>query len=124
MTSGRVPPDGRARVPAAQLVDLARLGPGTRPPTPREIRSALPRGWVLEDDGATARRDLRLLFREGWILLAGLIVFGSVGAAFLYWSAPRQGGLARFAVTVLAVLVAGGIVGPIVTRALHRKPTA
>ena len=114
--------DAPERVPIEQLIDLQRVGPGTRPPTPAELRAALPRGWVLEDDHEHARRDLRLWFREGWIMMAGLVVFGSVGLSFL-WSAMPDGmaGVARLLIALLIVLAVGGIVGPIVTRALNRR---
>ena len=110
------------RVPIEQLIDLQRVGPGTRPPTPAELRAALPRGWVLEDDHAHARRDLRLWFREGWIMMVGLVVFGSVGLSFL-WGAVPDGlaGVARLLLSLLIVLAVGGIVGPIVTKALNRR---
>ena len=110
------------RVPVDELIDLERVGPGTRRPTPREIRDALPRGWVLDEDGLTARRDARLLFREGWVLLLGLVSFGAAAIGFFWWSAPRGvGGLLHFGVAVVLVLFAGGVVGPIVTRALQRR---
>lgn len=109
------------RVPVGELVDLDRVGPGHRPPTPRELREALPRGWVLEDDGEHARRDARLLFREGWILIVGLVVFGGVGVAFLWSAVPRGlAGVVRIGVLVAVVLAIGGVVGPLITKALHR----
>ena len=111
-----------ARVPVQQLVDLSRIGRDGRAPTPSEIRAALPRGWVLEPDGQTARRDLRLFFREGWILLVGLIVFGSAALALFWWSFPRgAAGLLRFAIIVGVVIVAGGLVAPWITRTLNRR---
>ena len=110
------------RVPVRELIDLSRLGKGGRPPTPSEIRAALPRGWVLESDGETARRDLRLFFREGWILLVGLIVFGSAVLALFWWSFPRgAAGLLRFAIVVGVVIVAGGLVAPWITKTLNRR---
>ena len=60
-------------VQVRELVDLDSIGPEHRPPTPAELRAALPRGWVLEPDGEHARRDVRLFFRESWILLVGLL---------------------------------------------------
>lgn len=111
-----------ARVPVGELVDLPRLGRDGRPPTPRELRAALPRGWVLEDDGVHARRDLRLFFREGWILIVGLVVFGSAGMA-LFWSTfPRGlGGVVRLAILLGILLLLGGVVAPRITRALYKR---
>ena len=112
----------RQRVPVSELVDLARVGPGDRPATPREIRAALPRGWALDEDGVHAHRDARLLFREGWILMLGLVVFGIVGAAFLLDAMPGGWrGVGRLALLAGAVLVLGGYVAPRITRALNRR---
>jgi hypothetical protein len=110
------------RVPVEQLIDLSNLGTSERGPTPREIREALPRGWVLEEDGVTARSDARLLFKEGWVLIAGLVVFGAAAIA-LFWTTLPHGasGWLRLAILIAVLLVAGGIVGPIVTRALNRR---
>lgn len=108
-------------VPVSELVDLDAIGPGHRPPTPAELRAALPRGWVLEPDGEHARRDTRLFFREGWILLVGLLVFGGISLV-LFWQTFPSGwrGITRAIGLILFVLLAGGIVGPMVTRALNR----
>lgn len=128
MSPDRLPPAaperaaGPGRVPVEELIDLAGLGLRLgRPPHAREIRAVLPRGWALEPDGRHARRDLRLFFREGWILLVGMIAFGGVALA-IFWQAFPRGwrGLATLAGLVLAVLVASGLVGPLVTRALYR----
>lgn len=109
-------------MPVGELVDLEKVGPGTRPPTPAELRAALPRGWVLEDDLQHARKDVRMMFREGWILIFGMASFGLVGAGFLWGAMPRGwGGLVRFATLVVVVLLAGGLVAPMITRALNRK---
>jgi hypothetical protein len=119
---GSEPPSDARRVPVEELVDLSRLGRDGRPPTLREIRAALPRGWVLDEDGRTARRDLRLVFREGWILVLGLVSFGAAVLGLFWWSFPRGGaGLVRFALVVGLVLLAGGLVGPWITRALQRR---
>ena len=109
-------------VHVSELVDLDAIGPGHRPPTPAELRAALPRGWVLEPDNEHARRDLRLFFREGWILIVGLVVFGGVGAA-LFWQTFPSGwrGVTRLAGLLVLVLLAGGVVGPMVTRALNQS---
>lgn len=114
--------DGPERVPIGELVDLDALRRGGREPTPARLRAALPRGWVLEDDLRHARRDARLLFREGWILLVGLVVFGSA-AVGLFWSTFPRGwsGVLRGAVLLAALLLIGGVVAPLVTRALHRR---
>ena len=86
------------------------------------MRAALPRGWVLEDDQRHARRDARLLFREGWILIVGLVVFGSAAVGLFYLTFPRGwSGLARAGVLLAVLLVLGGLVAPAITRALHRR---
>jgi hypothetical protein len=110
------------RVPIEDLIDLAALRAEGREPTPARLRAALPRGWVLEDDLRHARRDLRLFFREAWILIAGLLVFGA-SAVLLFWSTFPRGwsGVLRGAILVLAMLVIGGLVAPLVTRALYRR---
>jgi hypothetical protein len=110
------------RVPIEDLIDLAALREEGREPTPARLRAALPRGWVLEDDLRHARRDLRLFFREAWILIAGLVVFGT-SAVLLFWSTFPRGwsGVLRGAILVLAMLVIGGLVAPLVTRALYRR---
>jgi len=112
----------RASVPVEELVDLARLGRDGRPPTPRELRAALPRGWALDEDGRHAHRDARLFFREGWILVLGLVLFGAIGGFFLIDAAPRgPAGAVRLLVLIGLVALAGGVAGPLVTRALHRR---
>jgi hypothetical protein len=112
----------RERVPVSELLDVARLGRDGRPPTPRELRAALPRGWALDDDGLHAHRDLRLFFREGYVLVLGLLIFGALGAFFLIDAAPRGlAGMLRLAALVGLVLVLGGLAGPLVTRALQRR---
>lgn len=110
------------RVPVAELVDLERLGPGNRPATPAEIRAALPPGWVLEDDGRTARADLRLFFRQSWILVFALLSFGTVALGFFWSTLPRgTAGLVRFVLAIAAMILIGGVVAPWITRALTRK---
>ena len=110
------------RVPVSELIDIARVGPGTRPPNARELRAALPRGWVLEDDGVTARRDVRLLFREGWILVVGLVVFGAAGLGLFYVTFPSGwSGVARFALLLGGLLLAGGLIAPWITRTLGQR---
>jgi hypothetical protein len=70
----------------------------------------------------TARRDLRLLFREGWMLVLCLVCFGAVAAGIFAWGFPRGGsGWIRLAIAILVLLLAGGIAAPILTRALMRR---
>ena len=71
---------------------------------------------------APQRRDGRLLFRDGWMLILFLVCFGAAAGGIFWWSAPRgAGGWIRFAIALAIVLLAGGIVAPIVTRALYRR---
>ncbi|MFT5050786.1 MAG: hypothetical protein ACI8QZ_002189 [Chlamydiales bacterium] len=109
-------------VPVEQLVDLEQLRAEDRPLTPKAIRAALPPGWVLDADGKTARRDLRVLARDGWVLVIGLVSFGAVGLG-LFWSTFPRGwrGIGRFAALIGLVLVGGGLVAPMITRALTRR---
>jgi len=79
------------RVPVEQLIDLSKLRTGGRAPTPREIRDALPRGWVLDEDGVTAHSDARLMFKEGWVLIVGLVCFGAAVIGLFYLTFPRGG---------------------------------
>jgi hypothetical protein len=111
-----------ARVPVEELVDLDALAQDGRTPSPSRVRAALPAGWVLEDDGRTARRDGRLLFRQGWVLIVGLVAFGAAGLGLFYMTFPRGwDGVVRAALLLVVLLVAGGFIAPIVTRALNRK---
>lgn len=77
------------RVPVEELVDMEKLASEGRTLSARTIREALPRGWVLEPDGSTARRDLRVMAREGWMLVLALVVFGSIAAGLFWSSFPR-----------------------------------
>lgn len=109
-------------MPVEDLVDLASLRVDGRAPTPRQIREALPPGWVLDADGATARRDLRVLARDGWVLVVALVAFGAAGLG-IFWSAFPRGwaGILRLLALIGLVLLAGGVVGPIITRALQAR---
>lgn len=115
---------GRERLPLRELVDLAALERARgRALTPAELRGALPRGWVPDDDDPQyARRDGRLLFSDGWVLITALVTFGCAGLFFL-WSAMPRGwsGVLRFGVLVGGVVVVGGLVAPRITRALQRR---
>lgn len=110
------------RVPIEQLVDVERLHAEGARPTPKQLREALPPGWLLDEDGRHARRDLRVLARDGWVLVVGLVCFGAAGLAFFYETFPKGGrGLLRFVALVVVVLLAGGFVAPMITRALLRR---
>ena len=110
------------RVPIEQLVDLDALRKGERDPSPHRIREALPNGWVLDEDPRFARRDLRILARDGWVLVLGLVCFGAVGLGMFYATFPRGlKGIGVFVGLIGIVIVAGGIAGPIITRALTQR---
>jgi len=112
----------RARAKISELVEGERLRALGPEPSVHELRKALPRGWLLEADRVHARRDLRLFFREGWMLALCLLVFGALGALFLLGAAPRGwSGVLRLIGLVAAVALAGGIAGPVITRALRDR---
>lgn len=113
----------RTLVPIAELVDPERLRALGPHPSPSALRAALPRGWVPAEDGLHARRDLRLFFREGWILVLCLLVFGSVGAMFVLGAMPRGwGGVLRVLALVGFVWLAAGLAAPLITLALRQRP--
>jgi len=115
-------PKERILIPIGELIDVAALETPGRPLTPRRIREALPRGWALAEDGEHAYRDLRLFFREGWILVLGMLIFGTLGSVFIFRGLPPGwGGIARLLGLLVALLLVGGYVGPLITRALIRK---
>ncbi len=109
-------------VPVEELIDLSSLRSDGRAPTPKQIREALPPGWALDVDGITAFRDGRVFFRDSWVLILGLVCFGAAGVG-LFWFAMPSGfaGVVRLIATIAVVLLAGGLVGPLVTRALNRR---
>ena len=116
------PEPASEQVPVEELVDVAALGRHGRPATPAQLRAALPVGWVLAEDGRTARRDGRVLHRHSIVLVTGLLVFGVAGLG-LFWSTFPRGwsGFFRAGILLVVLLVAGGFVGPAVTRALMRR---
>ena len=67
-------------------------------------------------------RDARVLHRHGIVLIVGLVTFGAAGIG-LFWSTfPRGwGGITRAAILLAVLLVCGGLVAPVVTRALNRR---
>lgn len=69
----------------------------------------------------TPTRDRRWLFRESWVLLLGMLCFGAGGLTFLWGAMPRSWtGLLRLALLLGIVLLVGGLVGPLISRALMR----
>lgn len=111
-----------SRRPIEELVDLDSLSQEGRKPSPRAIREALPPGWVLDEDGESARRDLRILAREGWVLALGLVLFGGAAIILFMETFPKGWrGVGRAGLMIVVVLVAGGLVGPLITRALNRR---
>ncbi len=120
--NGEESPAPQAHVPISELIDLVELERGRPALTPREIRARLPRGWVLDPDHRHAHRDVRLFFREGWILLSGLVIFGILGGMFVWGGLPRGWhGILKLGLGLVLVLVAGGIAGPAITKTLMRK---
>ncbi|MSR63285.1 MAG: hypothetical protein EXS08_12655 [Planctomycetes bacterium] len=112
----------RARVPITELVEAERLRALGAAPSPRALRALLPRGWVPEDDGLHARRDLRVFFGQGWMLALCLVVFGSVGAVFVLGAVPRGwSGVLRVLLMLGVVWLAAGIAAPLITRALKKN---
>jgi len=115
-------PKKRELTPLSQLIDVEALATPGRPVTPRRIREALPRGWALAEDNQHAYRDARLLFREGWILVLGMLIFGALGSIFILRGLPSGfGGIARLLGLLLGLLLVGGYAGPFITRALTRR---
>ena len=109
-------------VPVSELIDLESLRSDGREPTPKQIREALPVGWALDEDGKTAFRDGRLFFRDGWVLLLGLVCFGAAGLGLFFFALPSGfAAVVRLVVTLVIVLLAGGLIAPVMTRALNRK---
>lgn len=112
----------RERVPIEQLVDLARAGRGGAPPTASDLRAALPRGWVLDDDGLHAHRDRRWMFSQSWVLICAMVGFGAIAIGLFASTFPRGWrGLTRVAILLGLLVLIGGVVGPLVSRALVRR---
>jgi hypothetical protein len=110
------------RVRVDSLVDLSKIRRDGRPPTPAELRAALPNGWKLDDDGEHAVRDLRLFFSQSWVLVLGLVMFGAAGIGLFITTFPRgERALWRVAILIGVMVVIGGVIGPLITRALNRR---
>lgn len=113
---------GEQRVHVDQLVDRSKIRRDGRPPTPAELRAALPRGWKLDDDGEHAVRDLRLFFSQGWVLICGLVMFGAAVIGLFATTLPRGWrAFARVGILLAILLVIGGVIGPMITRAINRR---
>lgn len=106
--------------PIEEVLDLAALEKELgRRPSPSQIRAALPRGLVLDEDGQHVRPDRRLLVRNSWVLVTALIVFGGTSLWLFHDTLPRGwAGVGRLVGLVAVMALAGGVVGPIVTRAV------
>jgi hypothetical protein len=64
----------------------------------------------------------RLFFHEGWMLCLCLVVFGALGAFLVLGALPRGwSGFVRLVVLFGLVLFAGGVAGPLISRALRRR---
>lgn len=114
--------DRAGLVPIEQLVDLESLSDGGRAPSVNRIREALPPGWVLQPGGREARRDLRVLARDGWVLLTGLVCFGAAVIGLFSYSLPKGGeGLWTLLMIIVTLIVSAGWVGPMITKALMRR---
>ena len=110
------------RVLLTDLIDPAAPSATGGSAAGRSATGGLPRGWVPAGDGLHARRDRRLMLREGWVLVLGLVAFGAAGAAFLWGAMPRGwSGAVRLGALVLVVALVGGVVAPSITRALTRR---
>ncbi len=114
----------RTRVLVGELIDLEALRAerGGREPTPANLRAALPPGWALDDDHEHAKKDMRLLFRQGWMLAIGMLLFGAAGILFFIEVFPRGwSGVLRFVILLGILALVGGVVGPMITRGLSRR---
>jgi len=118
-----IPPQGvqpHGWRPVEDVLDLAALEQELgRRPSPSQIRAALPRGLVLDEDGLHVRTDRRILMRHSWVLVTSLIVFG--GASLWLFQDTLPGGwkgVGRLLGLVAILALAGGLVGPMITRAL------
>ena len=109
-------------MPVSELIDLDSIRSDGRAPTPKQIREALPVGWALDEDGETAFRDGRIFFRDAWVLILGLVSFGVAGLGLFWYAFPSGlGAVVRLVVTIGIVLLAGGLIAPVMTRALNRR---
>lgn len=64
----------------------------------------------------------RLFFHEAWMLVLCLVVFGALGAFLVLGALPSGwSGIVRLLVLIALVLLAGGVAGPLVSRALRRR---
>ena len=106
--------------PIEEVLDLAALEQELgRRPSPSQIRAALPRGLVLDEDGRHVRPDQRLLVRHSWVLISALILFGGASLWLFHDTLPGGWrGAGRLLGLVAAMALAGGVVGPMVTRAI------
>lgn len=73
-------------------------------------------------DARRARGEHWQRLRRGWVLALGLASFGTL-ALMLFWSTFPSGwrGLARAGILVGLLVLIGGLIAPLITRALTRR---
>ncbi len=70
---------------------------------------------------ATSRQE-RQARRQGWVLVLGLVSFGVLAVALFYETFPRGWrGIARGVTLLALMLLLGGVIAPIVSRALLKR---
>ena len=100
------------------LVEHEIVGIRVCTPHPIDLDARVPQARLLS--GIEVHRDARLLFREGWILLLGLVLFGALGSVFLAGGLPRGlGGILRLGVSAVVLVLVGGLVAPWITKTLN-----
>ncbi len=110
------------RVRVDELIDTAALARDGHAPTSADIRRALPHGWVLDDDGEHAIHDRRVFFGRSWVLICGLVFFGAAALGLFASTLPKgPRAVTRVVLLVTAFVLIGGVVGPLITRALQRR---
>ena len=76
----------------------------------------------IDESTEPPRKARRLFYDEGWVLLIGLIAFGAA-ALGLFWMVLPSGpaGFLRLAAMAGVLLLCGGLIGPLVTRAIRKR---
>lgn len=69
------------------------------------------------------RGRTRRPWRESWILIVSLLVFGIMGGRFIASGITRTPrGIIGLCIGLILILGVGGLVAPRITRALRRRP--